>query len=70
MSFPEGDQAVLGPGVLATIAGRSFYRLRNTGEGPLVMFGNRSGFSEKTIKVEHGTGKIIDSLAAKAARGF
>ena len=34
------------------------------------MLGNRSGFSEKTVKVEHGTGKIIDSLAAKAARGF
>ena len=70
MSFPDGGQAVLGPGMLATITGGSFYQLRNTGEGPLVMLGNRSGSSEKTGKVEHGTGKIIDSPAAQAARGF
>ena len=69
MSFPDGGQAVLGPGMLATITGGSFYRLHNTGGKPLVMIGTRSGSTKDTIKVEHGTGRIIDHEAERAAAG-
>ena len=68
MSFPEGTSAVLTHGMMATITGGSFYQLHNTGDTPLVMIGTRSGSSEGTVKVEHGTGKIIDSAKAAAER--
>ncbi|MEK9658478.1 MAG: cupin domain-containing protein [Chloroflexota bacterium] len=61
MRFPDGGVAVLGPGMLATITGGSFYQLENTGSTPLVMLGNRSGSSEGTVKIEHGTGRHIPS---------
>ena len=69
MSFPDGGQAVLTPGMLATITGGSYYQLHNTGGKPLVMIGTRSGSSEDTVKVEHGTGRIIDHAAERAAAG-
>ena len=68
MAFPDGGEAVLTQGMLATITGGSFYQLHNTGDAPLVMIGTRSGSSEKTVKVEHGTGRIIDSRAERIAR--
>ena len=36
--------------VVALINGGSFYRLENSGTGPMIMMGNRSG-SQKTIKI-------------------
>ncbi len=61
MRFPDGGEAVLTPGMMCTITGGSFYQLHNTGGNPLVMLGNRSGSSEETVKVEHGTGRIIEA---------
>ncbi len=49
MRFPDGGEAVLKPGMAALITGGSFYQLENTGDGPMVMMGNRSG-SQDTIK--------------------
>jgi mannose-6-phosphate isomerase-like protein (cupin superfamily) len=49
MSFPDGGKAVLDPGMAALINGGSFYQLENTGDGPMVLMGNRSG-SQDTIK--------------------
>ena len=49
MHFPDGGKAVMGPGMAALITGGSFYMLENTGDGPMVMMGNRSG-SQDTIK--------------------
>ena len=46
--------------MLATITGGSFYQLHNTGGVPLVMIGTRSGSTKDTVKVEHGTGRIIN----------
>ena len=68
MRFPDGGEAVLTPGMLATITGGSFYQLHNTGDIPLVMIGTRSGSAESTVKVEHGTGRIINDRANAAAR--
>ena len=49
MRFPDGGTAVLDPGMAALITGGSFYQLENTGDGPMVLMGNRSG-SQDTIK--------------------
>ena len=43
MHFPDGGKAVMTPGMVATITGGSFYQLENTGAGPMVLMGNRSG---------------------------
>ena len=60
MNFPDGGKAVLTPGMMATITGGSFYQLHNTGGAPLIMIGTRSGATANTVKVEHGTGRIIN----------
>ena len=57
---PDGGTATLTPGMMATITGGSFYQLHNRGEEPLIMIGTRSGAVENTVKVEHGTGRIIN----------
>ena len=50
MHFPDGGHAVLNSGMVALINGGSFYRLENSGTGPMIMMGNRSG-SQKNIKI-------------------
>ena len=50
MHFPDGGRSVLNPGMVALINGGSFYRLENSGTGPMIMMGNRSG-SQKTINL-------------------
>ena len=67
MCFPDGKEAVLTPGMLATITGGSFYQLHNTGGVPLVMIGTRSGSTADTVKVEYGTGRIITYPEQSAA---
>ena len=69
MSFPDGGQAVLKPGMLATITGGSFYQLHNTGGKPLIMIGTRSGSTKDTVKIEHGTGRLIEYGEERAAAG-
>ncbi len=60
MNFPDGGSAILGPGMMATITGGSFYQLHNRTDAPLIMIGTRSGATKDTVKVEHGTGRIIN----------
>ena len=60
MNFPDGGSAQLGPGMMCTITGGSFYQLHNATDKELIMIGTRSGASAKTVKVEYGTGRIID----------
>ncbi len=43
MSFPDGNKSVLKPGMVALIEGGSFYQLENTGDGPMVLMGTRTG---------------------------
>ena len=57
MSFPDGGKAVLTPGMAATITGGSFYQLENTGSGPMIMMGNRSGSTEVLQKIDYATRK-------------
>ena len=57
MHFPDGGKAVLKPGMAALITGGSFYQLENTGSGPMVMMGNRSGSVENTRKISYETGQ-------------
>ena len=54
MTFPDGGKKRLTPGMVAMITGGSFYQLENTGSGPMIMMGNRSGSQEelKTISYE------------------
>jgi len=46
MHFPDGGKAVMTPGMVALIHGGDFYQLENTGSGPMILMGNRSGPSE------------------------
>ena len=69
MIFPDGGESKLGPGSMCTITGGSFYQLNNTGGKPLVMIGTRSGSTKDTVKIEHGTGRLIGRGAERAAAG-
>lgn len=60
MNFPDGGATKLSPGMMATITGGSFYQLHNQTDQPLIMIGTRSGAVKDTVKVEHGTGRIIN----------
>jgi len=69
MSFPDGGKAVLDPGMAALINGGSFYQLENTGDGPMVLMGNRSG-SQDTIKhINYETRKDLRAERAVRVRG-
>lgn len=55
MRFPDGGAAVLKPGMAALIHGGSFYQLENTGPGPMVLMGNRSGSQEGVKHINYET---------------
>ena len=59
MHFPDGGKAVLQPGMAALIQGGSFYQLENTGDGPMVMMGNRSGHQDDVRIIDHVTRKDV-----------
>jgi hypothetical protein len=53
---------VMKPGMVATITGGSFYQLENTGTGPMVLMGNRSGPSEAIQHNNYELRKDIKTL--------
>jgi mannose-6-phosphate isomerase-like protein (cupin superfamily) len=59
MHFPDGTKKVLKPNMAALITGGSFYQLENSGTGPMVMMGNRSGSVEETQTIDYHTRKPI-----------
>ena len=59
MHFPDGGKSVLKPGMAALITGGSFYQLENSGSGPMIMMGNRSGPAEKIQIIDYKTRKDI-----------
>ena len=67
MNFPDGGEAKLDAGMMCTITGGSFYQLHNQTEKELVMIGTRSGSSESTVKVEYGTGRLINERINRKA---
>jgi mannose-6-phosphate isomerase-like protein (cupin superfamily) len=65
MHFPDGGKAVMKPGMVALITGGSFYQLENTGNGPMVLMGNRSGPSEAIQHINHDLRQDIKKLPAE-----
>ena len=59
MHFPDGGKAELNPGMAALINGGSFYKLENTGQGPMIMMGNRTGPQDEIMIIDHKTRKNI-----------
>jgi len=59
MNFPDGGKAVLNPGMAALINGGSFYQLENTGDGPMIMMGYRTGPEEQAKTIDYQTGEEI-----------
>ena len=57
MSFPDGGKVRLTRGQAALITGGSFYTLENTGDGPMIMMGNRSGPADKIQIIDYVTRK-------------
>lgn len=66
MSFPDGGEAVLNPGMVALIEGGSFYQLKNTGDGPMVMMGTRTGPHSANQHISYESGK--DVMATRGTR--
>jgi mannose-6-phosphate isomerase-like protein (cupin superfamily) len=46
--FVDQPAQVMKPGMVVAITGGTFYQLENTGDGPMVLMGNRSGASDGT----------------------
>jgi mannose-6-phosphate isomerase-like protein (cupin superfamily) len=59
MHFPDGGKAVLDPGTAALITGGSFYMLENSGDGPMIMMGNRSGNQSNIKHINYDTRKDL-----------
>jgi len=59
MHFPDGGKAVMKPSVVALIRGGSFYRLENTGSGPMILMGTRTGSNSENKHISYETGEDI-----------
>ena len=59
MTFPDGGKAVLSKGKAALINGGSFYQLENTGSGPMIMMGYRTGPEEQCQTIDYATGEKV-----------
>jgi mannose-6-phosphate isomerase-like protein (cupin superfamily) len=59
MRFPNKEPAVLKPGTVALITGGSFYQLENSGPGPMVLMGTRSGPSGSVAHINYETRRDI-----------
>jgi mannose-6-phosphate isomerase-like protein (cupin superfamily) len=62
MSFPDGGKAVMTAGVVAVIEGGSFYRLENTGQGPMVLMGTRTGPNSENKHINYETGTDVRGI--------
>ena len=79
MHFEDGGSSFMGPGMVALIEGGSFYQLENTGTGPMVMMGTRTGPREANTHINFDTkthlrhakrprGEKVDYGAVKTAK--
>ncbi len=55
MGFPDGTHDVLTAGMIALIPGGSFYDLKNTGSGQLILLGNRAKSNTEVRTINHET---------------
>jgi mannose-6-phosphate isomerase-like protein (cupin superfamily) len=71
MHFPDGGSEVMTPGMAAFIEGGSFYQLHNTGDGPMVLMGTRSGPQEAIKHINYDTRQDVkgaDHVRSASAR--
>jgi mannose-6-phosphate isomerase-like protein (cupin superfamily) len=66
MNFPDGTSATLDPGMAALINGGSFYQLVNTGKGPMILMGHRSGSQETTKIIDYATRQEVRAKVRRA----
>jgi mannose-6-phosphate isomerase-like protein (cupin superfamily) len=69
MHFPDGGKAVMKPGMAALITGGSFYQLENSGPGPMVMMGNRSGHTRRCSTSITSCARTSSSSRPKRRKG-
>ena len=62
MRFPDGGKAIMKPGMVALIHGGDFYQLENTGNGQMILMGNRSGPSGTIKHINYELRKDIKEL--------
>ena len=70
MHFPDGGKAVLKPGMAALITGGSFYMLENTGNGPMILMGNRSGNQDNIKHINYETRKDLRAEGGRMNRSM
>ena len=59
MRFPDGGETVLKPNMAALITGGSFYQLENSGNGPMILMGTRSGSQDNIKIIDYKTRKNL-----------
>lgn len=70
MHFPDGGKAVLTPGMAALITGGSFYMLENSGDGPMILMGNRSGNQNNIKHINYETREDLRGGRGDAGRNM
>ena len=55
MSFEDGNSSTMTPGMAALIEGGTFYQLENSGEGPMVLLGTRTGPNSANQHINYDT---------------
>jgi mannose-6-phosphate isomerase-like protein (cupin superfamily) len=70
MHFPDGGKAVLNPGMVALIQGGSFYQLENSGEGPMIMMGTRTGPNSANKHINYETKADLRLDAEARSRNY
>lgn len=57
------------PGMVALIEGGTFYQLQNTGTGPMVMMGTRTGPRTANKHITYETKQDVTGIRPKRPRG-
>ncbi|MFT5538819.1 MAG: mannose-6-phosphate isomerase-like protein (cupin superfamily) [Alphaproteobacteria bacterium] len=70
MHFPDGGNGVLNSGGVALIEGGSFYSLENTGDGPLVLMGTRTGPHSANKHINYETGKDMRGVRESRSESY
>ena len=69
MHFPDANASVLKPGMVALIEGGSFYKLENTGTGPMVLMATRTGPHEDNKHIDYETRKDMRGVRPSRPEG-
>ena len=69
MSFEDGGSSDLKPGMVALIEGGTFYQLENTGDGPMVLMGTRTGPNSANQHINYDSREDMRAFNRKNKRG-